>query len=69
MVGQTTSQSNNGALGGCVVEQVWATDVAVDRGVVDDGVALLKMLESIFGEKEIGVYICVEGLDPLIPAN
>ena len=63
---KTAGERDDGALAGGVVQQVGAADVGVDGGAVADGVAALHMLKGVLGEVEIGVYIGVEGLEPLV---
>jgi hypothetical protein len=57
LVAETVGESGDGALGARVVEQVWAADVGVYAGVVDDSVALGHVRESVLGEVEEGCEI------------
>ena len=66
LVGEAAREGDDGALGGGVVEEVWAADVGVHRGAVDDGVARVHVLEGVFGEVEVGVDVGVEGGEPLV---
>ena len=65
-VGEAAGEGDHGALAGGVVEEVFAADVGVDGGAVDDGVAGFHVGERVFGEEEAGVDVGVEGLDPLV---
>jgi hypothetical protein len=67
LVGQATREGNNGALGRCVVEQVGAANVGVNRGVVEDGCARLHVGQGVLGQVEEWVNVGVEGVYPLVP--
>lgn len=67
LVGETTREGHDGALGGCVVEKIGTADVGVDGGVVDDCVALLHVGKAVLGEVEVWVDVDVEGVLPLLP--
>ena len=59
LVAEAVGESGDGALGARVVEQVWAADVGVHAGVVDDRVALGHVREGVLGEVEEGCGIAV----------
>ncbi len=67
LVVEAAGEGDDGALAGGVVEQVGAADVGVYGGAVDDCVAGFHVGESVFGEVEVGVDVCVEGFEPLFP--
>lgn len=52
LVGETSREGDNGALGGSVIQEIGSTNVGVDGGVVDDGVALSHVGKDVFGEVE-----------------
>lgn len=66
LVGQSAGESDDGSLGGGVIEEIWATDVVVDRGAGDDGVAAGHVWDEVLGEEEEWVDVDVEGVDPLL---
>jgi hypothetical protein len=66
LVGKTTSEGDDGALGGCVVKEIRSSNVRVDACIVDDCAARLHVWERVFGEVEDGMDVCVEGLNPLL---
>lgn len=69
LVGETACESNDGSLGGSVVEQVRATNVVVYWGASDDGIATLHLWEDVLWEVEEWVNVGVESLDPLLPSS
>lgn len=69
LVRQTASEGDDGALCGRVVEQVWTTDVCIDRGIVDDSCTTLHVREGVLGEEEEGVNVGVESMEPLVPVE
>lgn len=66
LVGQATSEGDDGTLGASVVEQIWAADVGVDRGAVDDGVAVLHLGNDVLGQVVVWVDVGLEGEVPLV---
>jgi hypothetical protein len=66
LVRQTAGKTDDGALCGCVVEQIRTTNVSIDAGVVDDGVTLVHMRQSVFGQVKEGVDVCLESKLPLL---
>ena len=67
LVREAPREGHDGAFAGGVVEEVVAADVGVDGGAGDNGVAAGHLGEGVFGEKEEGVDVCVEGVEPLFP--
>jgi hypothetical protein len=67
LVAETTSERDDSALCGCVVEEIWTADIGVYGGVVDDRGAFLHVREGIFREIEEGVDVGIESLFPLFP--
>jgi hypothetical protein len=65
LVRESSSESYDCAFGGGVIEEVWASYVRVYAGAGDDCVAAGHLREDVFGEKEEGVDICGEGIEPL----
>ena len=63
---ESAGEGDDGAFSGGVVEEVGTTYVGVYGSAVDDCVAALHVLEGVFGEVEVGVDVCVEGLQPLV---
>lgn len=49
LIRQTSCESDDGAFGGGVVEEIRAADLGIYGGAVDDGVAALHMGEGGFG--------------------
>jgi len=54
LIAETAGKGYNGTLRRSVVEQIGPTNVGVDRGVVDNGVAFLHVLEGGLGDVEEG---------------
>ena len=52
LVGEPAGERYDGSFRAGVVEEIWTADVGVDRGVVDDCVALFHVWEGVFGEVE-----------------
>ena len=52
LVGKTSRERDDGTFRGSVVEEIGTANVGVDRGVVDDCVALAHVWEDVFGEVE-----------------
>lgn len=67
LVAQTPREGHNCALGRGIVEEVWAPDVGVYAGVVDDGAAEAHVREGVFREVEERVDVGVECSLPLVP--
>jgi hypothetical protein len=65
LVTQSASNGDDGALGACIVEEIWVPNVWVYRGAGGDGVAAGHVQQSVFGKEEEGRDLCVESLDPL----
>ena len=68
LVGQASGEGDDSTLCRGVVEKIWSADVCINGGVVDDGVSLLHVLESIFGQVEERVNVSLESELPLISA-
>jgi hypothetical protein len=54
LIRKCSSESYNGALGGGVIEEIWASYVRVYAGAGDDYVAAGHLREDVFGEEEKG---------------
>ena len=67
LIVQTTSKSNDAAFARSIVEKVRAANVAINGGIVDDGIATLHVLKRIFSQEEIGMHVRIKSLDPLVP--
>ena len=66
LVVEAAGEGDDGAFGGGVVEEVRAADVGVDGSAVDDSVTTVHVGEGVFRDVEVGVDVCVEGLEPLV---
>lgn len=66
LVMETAGETYDGTFGGGVVEEVGTADVGVYGGAVYDCVAGGHVCETVFGEVEVGVDVCVEGFEPLV---
>jgi hypothetical protein len=63
-VGKTTSERDNGTLGGGVVEKDQI--IRIDGGVVDDSITTLHLRSEVLGQEPERVNVGVEGLDPVL---
>ena len=66
LVRETTSEGDDCPLGRCVVKQVWATNVGINGGIVDDRIARFHVRKAVLGHEEVRMDVSVEGTNPLI---
>lgn len=67
LVRQSPGKGNDSSLCGCIIKQIRATDIVVDRSAVDYRGAVLQMRNRVLGEIEDGMDVSIEGAFPLRP--
>ena len=67
LVRQSPGKGNDGSFCGCIIKQIRATNIVVNRSAVDYRGAVLQVRNRVLGEIEDGVDISVECAFPLRP--
>ena len=69
LVAETSSEGYDSSLSGGVIKKIWAANVCVYGGIVDDSTSPRHMWNGVLGEEEVGMNVGVKGVEPLFPKD